>query len=111
MLCLFFQWLIYEILIAKVSTGATLAERGIEAIGEIPIHGYINDIAIGADGRFCIAAVGQEHRLGRWDRVAKAKNRFTIIKLPESILANDDESSDDGSSGSIKSDNPNDDSS
>jgi len=54
---------------------------GIEPLESIPIHGYINSIAMGPHGRFCVAAVGQEHRLGRWDRVARAKNRFAIIKL------------------------------
>ena len=57
-----------------------MVDRGIDSVCEIPIHGYINDIAIGPEGRFCVAAVGQEHRLGRWDRVPKAKNRFAIIR-------------------------------
>lgn len=61
-----------------------------EAIGEVPVRGYINDIAIGPKGRFCVAAVGQEHRLGRWDRVPKAKNRFTIIELRDTDDEDDD---------------------
>ena len=36
---------------------------------------------MGPGGKFCVAAVGQEHRLGRWDRVPRAKNRFAIIQL------------------------------
>jgi ribosomal RNA-processing protein 9 len=36
---------------------------------------------MGPGGKFCVAAVGQEPRLGRWDRVPRAKNRFAIIKL------------------------------
>lgn len=43
--------------------------------------GYINDIAIGPKARFCVAAVGQEPRLGRWDRVPGAKNRVAIVQL------------------------------
>ncbi|EEC51985.1 predicted protein, partial [Phaeodactylum tricornutum CCAP 1055/1] len=62
----------------KASTGRTLAERGLQAVGEIPLFGYVNDIAFGPKARFCVAAVGQEHRLGRWNRVAQAKNRLAI---------------------------------
>jgi hypothetical protein len=65
----------------KVNTGTTLEERGLEPIGDIPLHGYINAIDIGPKAKFCVVAVGQEPRLGRWNRVAKAKNRLAIIKL------------------------------
>jgi hypothetical protein len=64
-----------------VSTGQTLAERGVEALANIPVFGYINDIAIGPKARFCVVAVGQEPKLGRWNRIPKAKNRFGIIRL------------------------------
>lgn len=65
----------------KVSTGSRLDDRGLEALQKIPVHGYINDICIGPKGRFCVAAIGQEPTLGRWDRVKRAKNRFAIIQL------------------------------
>jgi len=45
------------------------------------VHGYINSIVMGPEGKFCVVAVGQEPRLGRWDRVARAKNRVAIIRL------------------------------
>ena len=62
-------------------TGQTLATRGLEALDEIPLVGFVNGIAVGPDARFCVVAAGQEPRLGRWDRVPKAKNRFGIIRL------------------------------
>lgn len=62
-------------------TGSTNDERGIEALSQIPLHGYINDIAVGPKARFCVVAMGQEPRLGRWDRVPRAKNRFGIVQL------------------------------
>mmetsp|Transcript_5142 Transcript_5142/g.6644 ORF Transcript_5142/g.6644 Transcript_5142/m.6644 type:complete len:558 (+) Transcript_5142:141-1814(+) len=77
----------------SVSTGETLDDRGIDSIGKIPIQGYINDIAIGPKARFCVAAVGQEPRLGRWDRVPFAKNRFAIIPLIDYV--DKDENADD----------------
>lgn len=65
----------------KVKTGQTVEERGLEPLSHIPIHGYINDIAVGPKTKFCVVAVGQEPRLGRWSRVSKAKNRLAIVKL------------------------------
>jgi hypothetical protein len=62
-------------------TGSTLDSRGLEEINKIPLMGYINGIAIGPRARFCVVASGQEPRLGRWNRVAKAKNRFGIVRL------------------------------
>lgn len=63
----------------------------IQPLCKIPIHGFVNQMEISRKGKFAIAAVGQEHRLGRWERVAKAKNRFAIIKL----RGNDDENNND----------------
>lgn len=65
----------------QLKTGKSVDDRGIVPLARIPVHGFVNGVAIGPKGRFCVAAIGQEHRLGRWDRVAKAKNRFAIISL------------------------------
>lgn len=65
----------------KVQTGATSETRNLEALTTIPLDGYINGIAVGPKARFCVVAVGQEPKLGRWNRVQKAKNRFGIISL------------------------------
>ncbi|KAL7541077.1 hypothetical protein ACHAWF_006857 [Thalassiosira exigua] len=56
-------------------------DAGIRPLDAVPIHGHVNDIAMGPGGKFCVAAVGQEPRLGRWDRVPRAKNRFAIVRL------------------------------
>lgn len=78
----------------KVRMGDTLAERGLEPAGEIPLTGFVNDLAMGPKARFCVAAIGQEHRLGRWERVRKAKNRIAIIQL-QSQTNTEDEDEDD----------------
>jgi ribosomal RNA-processing protein 9 len=75
----------------KAMMGQTIEERGIEPVGKIPVHGYINDIAVGPKARFCVVAIGQEPALGRWSRVANAKNRFGIVQLRRS----DDDDEDD----------------
>lgn len=65
----------------QAKTGDTLDDRGLEEFSRIPVYGYINDIDIGPKAKFCVVAVGQEPRLGRWNRVGKAKNRIGIVKL------------------------------
>jgi ribosomal RNA-processing protein 9 len=97
----------------KLQMGQTLDTRSMEALDKIPLTGYVNGIAVGPKARFCVVAVGQEPKLGRWNRIAGARNRFGIIRLrtDEEIDADrdveeggdqeevdqGDESSDDGS--------------
>lgn len=88
----------------QVSTGRLFSDRSIDPIGKVPLHGFVNDIAIASDGRFCVAAVGQEHRLGRWDRVSKSKNRFTIIRFNSNN--NHDETGDDQEEQELVESNP-----
>jgi ribosomal RNA-processing protein 9 len=68
----------------KVQSGRKLDERSISALCTVPLHGFINGIAFGPKAKFVVATVGQEHRGGRWERVARAKNRLTIIQLEDS---------------------------
>eukprot|EP01104_Vermistella_antarctica_P013138 TRINITY_DN3934_c0_g1_i2.p1 TRINITY_DN3934_c0_g1~~TRINITY_DN3934_c0_g1_i2.p1 ORF type:complete len:601 (+),score=116.18 TRINITY_DN3934_c0_g1_i2:219-1805(+) len=50
---------------------------------EIPMPGYVNGLAFSKEGRFLVAGVGQEHRLGRWERIPKVKNGIRIVPLRE----------------------------
>lgn len=90
----------------KVMMGKTLKDRSIEPLDEIPLTGYVNDIAIGPKARFCVVAVGQEPKLGRWNRISGAKNRFGIVRLrsEEDIEAEDDIVDDEDQEPSIRSD-------
>lgn len=65
----------------KVVMGETLKSRNLEPLDKIPLKGYVNGIAIGPKARFCVAAIGQEPKLGRWNRISGAKNRLAIIQL------------------------------
>lgn len=65
----------------KVIMGETLKDRSLEALDKIPMKGYVNSIAVGPKARFCVAAVGQEPKLGRWSRIPGAKNRIAIVRL------------------------------
>ena len=55
--------------------------RSLQPLFNIKISGFINSLVFTPDGRFLIAAVGQEHRLGRWWRIPEAKNSVVIIPL------------------------------
>jgi ribosomal RNA-processing protein 9 len=41
----------------------------------------VNGLKFSADGSFLAAAIGQEHRLGRWWRMKEVKNGLCVIDL------------------------------
>lgn len=49
----------------------------------IPVKGFINGLAVASTGKFLLAAAGQEHRLGRWERQHTARNELCVISLFE----------------------------
>ena len=55
--------------------------RKLEPLQTIPVVGFVNALAFTGDGRTLVAAVGQEHRLGRWTRIKEAKNGVAVIPL------------------------------
>lgn len=81
----------------KTETGETMEERSLEPLCKVPVEGYINDIAFGPKAKFCLVAVGQEHKWGRWNRVPKAKNRIAIVRLQDPPTSQDDEDSEESS--------------
>jgi ribosomal RNA-processing protein 9 len=44
--------------------------------------GFVNGLALGSSGRLLVAAVGQEHRLGRWERKRGVKSGLRFAVLP-----------------------------
>jgi ribosomal RNA-processing protein 9 len=78
----------------KVNTDRNPKERGISSLCAVPAYGFINGIAWERSSRFCVVALGQEHRLGRWGRIPKAKNRVAIIQIHESLFDSRDRESD-----------------
>ena len=51
-------------------------------VSSVPLSGFINGLALARSGRFVAAAVGQEHRLGRWFGLKEARNCLAIVPLP-----------------------------
>lgn len=50
-------------------------------IASIPLVGFINKLVFSSSGSRLIAAVGQEHRLGRWWNLREAKNCVAVLPL------------------------------
>ena len=82
----------------------TSGRGALSQVNTIDVPGFVNGLAASSDGRFIVAAAGQEHRLGRWERKTEGRNRALIIPLAAAAAAADSEDSssdanDDGSSG------------
>jgi len=48
---------------------------------QIPIKGFINGLSFSSNGDMLVIGVGQEHRLGRWQRALGAKNGLFFVPL------------------------------
>lgn len=48
---------------------------------ELPLAGFVNSLAFAKSGKFLIAGVGQEPRLGRWGRISAARNGVSVHPL------------------------------
>ncbi|XP_074661787.1 U3 small nucleolar RNA-interacting protein 2-like isoform X2 [Tubulanus polymorphus] len=55
--------------------------RKLEPLFSVPVVGFVNSLQFASDGSFLVAAVGQEHKWGRWWRMKDAKNSLVIIRL------------------------------
>lgn len=56
-------------------------DEEIQLINQIPVQGFINGVEISSSGKYIVAAIGREHRLGRWETIKSAKNGIFIYKL------------------------------
>ncbi|KAG2767917.1 hypothetical protein JG687_00004000 [Phytophthora cactorum] len=72
---------------------ADLQGRSLTPVASIPLEGFVNALCFDSKARFLLAGVGQEHRLGRWEKL-KVKNGIAIIALP-SIDGEQEEGDDD----------------
>ena len=61
------------------------ASRSLQQVLSAPVKGFVNGLVVAPSGRFAVAAVGQEHRLGRWSRVREAKNGCAVVALPAEL--------------------------
>ncbi len=56
----------------------------VEQVREVPVAGFINALCFASSGKFLVVGVGQEHRLGRWQRDARARNAVVLLPLTDS---------------------------
>jgi len=55
--------------------------RSLMPLYTIPVNGFVNCLRFSSSGDHLICAMGQEHRLGRWERIKEAKNSILVIPL------------------------------
>lgn len=58
-------------------------------VNSVPLEGFVNGLAVSSTGKFLVAAVGQEHRLGRWEHQKNARNEVCVVPLPSGAEGND----------------------
>lgn len=57
--------------------------RRFRQVVEIPVRGFVNGLQFSKDGTALIAAIGQEHKNGRWWHEKEAKNCILVIPLQQ----------------------------
>jgi len=61
--------------------------RKIVPVNAIPVNGFVNALAVSP--RLIVAGTGREHRLGRWWNLRGNRNKVVVVRLPESLDADD----------------------
>jgi ribosomal RNA-processing protein 9 len=61
---------------------ADTASRSISQVASADVNGFVNGLAFAKSGKFLLAGVGQEHRLGRWWKNQPARNGIHFIPIP-----------------------------
>lgn len=55
--------------------------KDLQAVGALPMQGSVNGLAWSDDGKTLVAAVGRDHRLGRWAVDKAVQNRVAILRF------------------------------
>ncbi|CAG8616876.1 2772_t:CDS:10 [Paraglomus brasilianum] len=68
-----------QIRLWKIKSGL----RSFDLISSIPVLGFINSLSFLTSEKktYLVIGAGQEHRLGRWERIKEAKNRWKSVEL------------------------------
>ncbi|XP_022140121.1 U3 snoRNP-associated protein-like EMB2271 [Momordica charantia] len=56
-------------------------KKDIRPLYDLPLVGFVNSLTFAKSGRFLVAGVGQEPRLGRWGRIPAARNGVAVHPL------------------------------
>jgi len=60
--------------------------KKITPLSSVAVPGFVNSLEFNQKGDTLVAAVGQEHRLGRWWRRKEAKNQVVVIRLDQKVV-------------------------
>ncbi|KAK9074638.1 hypothetical protein SSX86_007236 [Deinandra increscens subsp. villosa] len=55
--------------------------KGVQPLFELPLAGYVNSLAFAKSGKFLVAGVGKEPRLGRWGSLPAARHGVALHPL------------------------------
>nr|GFB20710.1 U3 snoRNP-associated protein-like EMB2271 [Tanacetum cinerariifolium] len=55
--------------------------KGVKPLFELPLVGYVNSLAFAKSGKFLVAGVGKEPRLGRWGSLPTARHGVALHPL------------------------------
>ena len=67
--------------VIQFAFGAFKLGKLIKLVSPSVMTGFVNGLAIARSGRFVVAGMGQEPRMGRWLRDAKARNGLLVHEL------------------------------
>ena len=58
-----------------------LWDNQLNPVHQVPIAGFLNSIAFSTQSELIFVGVGQEHRFGRWERHAAARNGVHLVRF------------------------------
>ena len=61
--------------------GEAAGRRSLRELGGLPGRGFVNALCVANSGRFLLAGMGQEPRMGRWSRDARGRNGLLLHQL------------------------------
>jgi len=70
--------------------GRAAGLRSLEPLGGIAARGFVNGLKMARSGRFVVAGMGKEPRMGRWEKDGAAKNGVLVVDLEYNEEEDDD---------------------
>lgn len=61
--------------------GRAAGLKSLEPLGGIAARGFVNGLKMARSGRFLVAGMGKEPRMGRWEKDGAAKNGVLVVDL------------------------------
>jgi ribosomal RNA-processing protein 9 len=60
-----------------------IGKQSLTEVGRAPANGFVNALSFSPNGKYLVAGIGQEPRLGRWERDKTCKNGIFVLELPD----------------------------